>query len=66
MLELKGEIKLEISDCDLNCLANSYILDALNEWLSDEAESGLSFANLSASSKKAIWEEITKRVLDEN
>lgn len=66
MLELKGEIKLEISDYDLNCLVNSYILDSLNEWLSDEAEASISFTDLSASSKKELWEKITKRVLDEN
>jgi hypothetical protein len=66
MLELEGKIELEISGSDLDYLADSYILDSLNEWLSDNAESSLSFANLSASSKKALWGEITKRVLGEN
>ena len=66
MLELKGDIKLEISDCDLNYLVDGYILDSLNEWLSDEAEASISFTDLSASSKKELWEKITKRVLDEN
>lgn len=66
MLELEGKIELEISESDLDYIVHSYILDSLNEWLSDETESSLSFANLSASSKKAIWEKITKRVLGEN
>lgn len=64
MLELKREIKLEeISDYGLDCLVNYYILESLNDWLSDAS---LSFTDLSASSKKELWGEITKRVLGEN
>ena len=67
MLKLEGKIELEVLDSEVDCLVNNYILDAINEWISEQTESyNFYFSSLSASSQKELWEKITKRVLDEN
>ena len=67
MLKLEGKIELEVLDSEVECLVNNYILDAINEWISEQTESyNFYFSSLSASSQKELWEKITKRVLDEN
>ena len=67
MLKLEGKIELEVLYSEVDCLVNNYILDAINEWISEQTESyNFYFSSLSASSQKELWEKITKRVLDEN
>ena len=67
MLKLEGKIELEVLDSEVDYLVNNYVLDAINEWISNQTEScNFYFSSLSTPSKKALWEEITKRVLGEN